>query len=239
MQFHLVFKEDLQIPRNLGTTRPKRLFPRSPNNLWKATCPLCPRYRHSPADLSAPHALCAMGAGCIRATPAKRYFICIQGIDMHCTSLPSSRLPKTVIKNRRLDWHGLPVGGVCCVSLREDSLVRNLAKTSKLPRYELQVDPPQVEVPSTPKAEFGPEVRRKIEWNWQSKQFRYFHSGHCAAAPVFLCFLKFPLFFWGSTASIPELKESLQKIKRIDGQCNGDAEATEPANISISHSRWA
>lgn len=37
------------------------------------------------------------------------------------------------------------------------------AKTSKLPRYELQVDPPQVEVPSTPKAEFGPEVRRKIE----------------------------------------------------------------------------
>lgn len=39
----------------------------------------------------------------------------------------------------------------------------SLAKTSKLPRYELQVDPPQVEVPSTPKAEFGPEVRRKIE----------------------------------------------------------------------------
>eukprot|EP00434_Breviolum_minutum_P034209 symbB.v1.2.030270.t1/scaffold3391.1/size57876/11 len=49
------------------------------------------RARKYLSDLSAPHALCAMGAGCIRATPAKR--------------------------------------------------------------YELQVDPPQVEVPSTPKAE--------------------------------------------------------------------------------------
>ena len=126
MQFHLVFKEDLQIPRNLGTTRPKRLFPRSPNNLWKATCPLCPRYRHSPADLSAPHALCAMGAGCIRATPAKRYFICIQGIDMHCTSLAYHYPPVAFQKQslRTGDWVDMGYLLGVFASLLEDSLVR-------------------------------------------------------------------------------------------------------------------
>lgn len=211
-------KDDLQIPANLRTTCSKRLFPRSPNDLWKATCPLCPRHRHSPADLSAPHALCAMGAGCIRATPAKRYFICIQGIDMHCTSLPSSCLPKQSLRTG--DWVDmgclLGVFAALVVYGRTVWFGISLAKTSKLPRYELQVDPPQVEVPSTPKAEFGPEVRRKIMENRVKlavKAVQVFSFRSLCCSSCFLVFLEISSVFWGNTASIPELKESTNDKK--------------------------
>lgn len=77
-------------------------------------------------------------------------------------------------------------------------------------------------------------MENRVKLAVKAVQVFSFRSLCCSSC--FLVFLEISSVFWGNTASIPELKESTND-KKIDGQCNGDTEATEPANISISHGR--